>query len=200
LNWFYFTRAQSTKQLDEARRLAGLVSELDQRAFLYSSIAQEAIKHTESQQQAREILEEVLSAADKAPNNTMTTARTLLAVAYLYTKIDPGRAMSTLNEAIKCINRIEAPDFSRQSVTRKIENKAFGIYASFQTPGFSPENVFREVGKLDLEGALYQSSNLTNKGLHSLTTLALTEDCLKQSTPPVKLEKTPARSQPKKAP
>jgi hypothetical protein len=200
LNWFYFTRAQNTKQLDEARRLAGLVSELDQRAFLYSGIAQEAIKHTESQQQAREILEEVLSAANKAPNNTMATARTLLAVAYLYTKIDPGRAMSTLSEAIKCINRIEAPDFSRQNVFRKIEIKTFGIYASFQTPGFSPENVFREVGKLDLDGALYQSSNLTNKGLHSLTTLALIDDCLKQSAPPAKLEKTPARSQPKKAP
>jgi len=197
LNWFYFTRAQSTKQFDEARRLAGLVSELDQRAFLYSGIAQEAIKHTESQQQAREILEEVLSAANKAPNNTMATARTLLAVAYLYTKIDPARAMSTLSDAIKCINRIEAPDFSRQYVIRKIELKTFGIYASFQTPGFSPENVFREVGKLDLDGALYQSSNLANKGLRSLTTLALVEPCLQQTMTPAK---SPPKSPLKKTP
>ena len=148
LNWLYFGRAQSAislKQLDDARRLAAKVGELDQRAFLYSEIAKEALNHAENQNQAREILDEVITAASKAPN-TMVTARTLLAVAYLYTKVDLGRSMSTLGDAIKCINRIEGPDFSRQYVTRRIEGKTFGSYASFQTPGFNPEIVFREIG------------------------------------------------------
>jgi hypothetical protein len=196
LNWLYFNRAQlalNNKQLDDARRLAAKVSELDQRAYLYSEIAKEALNHAESQQQAREILDEVFNAAGRAPNNSMSTARTLLAVAYLYSKIDLGRAVSALGDAVKCINRIEAPDFSRQSVSRRIEGKNFGTYAAFQTPGFSPENVFREMAKLDLDGALYQANNLTNKSLRSLTTLALVESCMTSAPAPGKPEEATPR-------
>ena len=202
LNWIYFNRAQGAinlKQLDEARRLAARVSELDQRAYLYSEIAKEALNQAENQQQAQQILDEVLTAAGKAPN-TMVTARTLLAVTYLYTKIDFGRAMSVLGDAIKCINRVEAPDFSQQSVIRRIEGKTFGSYANFQTPGFSPQNVFREIGKLDFDGALYQANNFTSKHLRSLTTLALVEPCVQQAPVPSRPEKTPTKAEPKKAP
>ncbi len=80
---------------------------------------------------------------------------------------------------MKAINRIEQPDFSRQYVIRKIEGKTFGSYASFQTPGFSPENALRAVGRMDFDGTLYQASNFTNKSLRTLTTLALVEPCLK---------------------
>jgi len=90
LNWFYFNRAQSVlakKQLDEAKELAAHVEELDQRGYLYSEIAKEVLNHIENQAQARQILDEVVAAAGKAPN-TMVMARTLLAVVYLYTKIE----------------------------------------------------------------------------------------------------------------
>jgi hypothetical protein len=190
LNWIYFSRTQraiKNKQLNEARRLAAKVDELDQRAFLYFQIAEQSLKETVDQTQAREMLEEVIDSAAKAPA-TMVTARTQLGVAYLYTKIDLNRAIAVLGEAVKSINRIEQPDFSQQFVMRKIEGKTFGSYGSFQTPGFNPENAFSELGKLDFDGTLYQASNFMNKPLRARTLLALVEPCLRQ---PEKLKRTP---------
>ncbi|MDQ6653648.1 MAG: hypothetical protein M3Y84_13015 [Acidobacteriota bacterium] len=188
LNWLYFSRTQSAiknKQPTEARKLAGKVDELDQRGYLFFQIAEESLKQSMDQTQAREMLEEVVASTAKAPA-TMVTARTQLGVAYLYTKIDLNRAIAVLGDAVKNINRIEQPDFSRQFVVRKIEGKTFGSYASFQTPGFSVENAFREVGKLDIDGTLYQASNFTDRSLRGLTTLALIEPCLQQ---PAKVKK-----------
>ncbi len=85
LNWLYFSRAQvaaKEKRLDEARKLASKVPELDQRAYLYSSIAKESIKQTKDQSQARELLEEVAATVAKAPS-TIVKARALLGLAYL---------------------------------------------------------------------------------------------------------------------
>ena len=188
LNWIYFSRAQGAiknKQLGEARKLAARVDELDQRAYLYFQIAEESLKQSVDQTQAREMLEEVVDSAAKAPA-TMVAARTQLGVAYLYTKVDLNRAIAVLGDAVKNINRILQPDFSRQFVMRKIEGKTFGSYASFQTPGFDPENAFRELGKSDFDGTLYQASNFTNKSLRARTLLALIEPCLQQ---PEKLKK-----------
>lgn len=190
LNWLYFSRTQSAiknKQLNEARQLAAKVEELDQRAFLYFRIAEESVKQNVDQTQAREMLDEVVDNAAKAPA-TMVTARAQLGVAYLYTKIDVNRAIAVLGEAVKNINRIEQPDFSRQFVIRRIEGKTFGTYASFVTPGFNAENTFRELGKVDFEGSLYQAGNFTNKPLRARTTLALIEPCLRQ---PEKVKKKP---------
>lgn len=180
LNWFYFGRSKSAikdKQLDEARRRASKVVELDQRAYLYSEIAEESLKTIENQMQARELLEEVMSAAAKAPN-TIVTARTLLAAAFLYTKVDMNRAVSVIGDAIKSINRLVAPDFSSNIVMRKIEGKDFGAYATFQTPGFDPENALRELARIDFDTALYQVSSFNDKYLRALTTLTLAQLCL----------------------
>lgn len=182
LNWLYFSRAQSAiknKQLSEARQLAAKVEELDQRAFLYFRIAEESLKENVDQTQAREMLDEVVDSAAKAPP-TLVAARAQLGVAYLYTKLDVNRAIAVLGDAVKNINRIEQPDFSRQFVIRKIEGKSFGTYAGFSTPGFSAENTFREMGKVDFEGTLYQAGNFTNKPLRARSTLALIEPCLQQ--------------------
>jgi hypothetical protein len=181
LNWLYFDRAQQAikdQRLDEARKLAARVEELDQRAYLYSRIAEESLRQSPDQIQARDVLDEVVAAAAKAPN-TAVTARALLGVAYLYTKIDMNRAIAVMAEAVKCINRIEQPDFSRQFVIRKIEGKTFGTYASFVTPGFTPESAFREIGKVDFDGMLNQATNFSDKSLRALTTLAVVEQCLK---------------------
>jgi hypothetical protein len=123
LNWLYFDRAQRAikdQALDEARKLAAKVEELDQRAWLYSRIAEESLKQNPDQTQARDVLDEVVAAAAKAPN-TPVTARALLGVAYLYTKIDMNRAIAVMAEAVKCINRIEQPDFSRQSLSERLK-------------------------------------------------------------------------------
>jgi tetratricopeptide (TPR) repeat protein len=183
-NWFYFFRTQSLikdKNLAEARKVASKVTELDQRAYLYSRIAEESLKEAEDQTQARELLNEIADAAAKAPN-TIVTARALLALAYLYSKIDTNRSIEELANAVRSINRLEAPDFSQQSVTMKIEGKTFGSFAAYSTPGFSPENAFREIGKLDFDGSLAQAATFTDKPLRALSTLALIEPCLQEPT------------------
>ena len=197
LNWLYFERSQSAIQdqkLDEARKLAAKVEELDQRAFLYSRIAEESLKQSAEQTQARDVLEEVVDAAGKAPN-TPVTARALLGAGYLYTKIDMNRAIAVIAEAVKCINRIEQPDFSRQFVIRRIEGKTFSTYAAFVTPGFTPENAFREIGKVDFDGMLNQASSFSDKSFRATTTLVLADLCLQQ-TRQQKPEKTNKKPKP----
>ena len=66
---------------------------MDQRAYLYSEIAKESLERIENQNQARELLDGIVTTASKGPN-TIVTARTLLATAYLYLKIDPNRSIS----------------------------------------------------------------------------------------------------------
>jgi hypothetical protein len=195
LSWLYFERTQKAikdKNFPEAKRLASKVVELDQRAYLYSRIAEELIKRTRNDSEARELLEEVLGAAAKAPD-TEVKARALLGVAYLYTKIEANRSIAVLGEAVKVINHIDSPDFSSDQVGRKIEGKAFGSYADLQTPGFNPENGFREVGKVDFEGAQNLAANFVDKSLRAMTMMALAEWCLQNSPPPGK----PAKVEPR---
>lgn len=183
LNWVYFERAQqatSDKKLDEAKRFAAKVAELDQRAYLYLKIAEASIKQTKSDTEARELLEEVVTIASKAPD-TMVKARALLGVAYLYTNVEVNRSVSVLSEAVRSINRIDSPDFSSDDAGRRIEGKAFGAYATMKTPGFNPENGFREIGKYDFDGTFYLAGNFADKPLRAMTTLALAKLCLEQT-------------------
>jgi len=187
-NWVYLFRAQALtreKKFDEARKLAVKVPELDQRAYLFSQIAEGSLKEAEDQTQARELLNEIAAASAKAPK-TLATARALLALAYLYSKIDTNRGIEELGNAVRVINAIEKPDFSLQFVMLKIEGKNFGSYASISTPGFNPETAFLEIGKLDFDGTLSQATTFADKGLKSLTTLAVIEPCL---LPTVKAKK-----------
>ena len=196
LNWLYFERTQRAikdQKLAEAGKLALRVEELDQRAWLYSRIAEESLKQNPDQTQAREVLDEVIDAAARAPN-TPVTMRALLGVAYLYTKIDMNRAIAVMSEAVKRINRMERPDFSRQFVIRRIEGKAFASYATIVTPGFSPETAFREIGKIDFDGMLNLASNFSDKYLRASSTLALVGACLQQKPKP---EKPVEKSAPK---
>jgi hypothetical protein len=190
INWFYFFLTQALiadKKLDEARKLAAKVTELDQRAYLFSRIAEESLKEAEGQTQAREILNEIANAVAKAPK-TIVSARALLALAHLYAKIDVNRGIEELGNAVRTINSLESPDFSLQFVMIKIEGKTFGSYAAFSTPGFNPENAFREMGKLDFDGSLTQATTFTDKPLRALTTLAVIEPCL-QEAPKAKPQK-----------
>jgi hypothetical protein len=178
-NWFYYFRSQSLlkeKNFSEARKFASKVTELDQRAYLYTRIAEESLKVGEDQTEAREILNEVANTISKAPK-TIVSARALLALAHLYAKVDMNRGVEELGNAVRTINTLESPDFSRQFVMMKIEGKTFGSYASYSTPGFNPENAFREMGKLDFDGTLAQATNFSDKSLRALTTLAVIEPC-----------------------
>jgi hypothetical protein len=197
LNALYFDRTQRAikdKNFDDARKFASQVEELDQRAFLLMQVAEEVLKQDADQTQAREVLEAVAEAAAKAPN-TATKVRAMLGVAYLYTKFDMTRAVVVIGDAVQTINRIEHPDFRQQFVMRKIEGKTFGSYASFQTPGFNPENTFREIGKVDFDGMLNQASNLSDKPLRATLTLVLIESCL-QDQPKARPANKPAAAKP----
>ena len=179
LNWFYYFRSQSMikeKNFSEARKFASKVTELDQRAYLYTRIAEESLKVDADQTEAREMLNEVANTISKAPK-TIVSARALLALAHLYAKVDMNRGVEELGNAVRTINALESPDFSRQFVMMKIEGKTFGSYASYSTPGFNPENAFREMGKLDFDGSLAQATNFSDKSLRALTTLAVIEPC-----------------------
>jgi hypothetical protein len=189
-NWFYYFRTQAliaAKELSEARKYAGKVTELDQRAYLFTRIAEESLRVAEDQTEAREMLNEVANSISKAPK-TIVSARALLALAHLYAKIDMNRGVEELGNAVRTINTLESPDFSRQFVMMKIEGKNFGSYAAFQTPGFNPENAFREMGKLDFDGSLAQATNFSDKSLRSLTTLAVIEPCF--TAKPIRAPKT----------
>ncbi len=191
LMWFYFFNTQSLikeKELVQARKSAAKVADLDLRAYLFSRIAEESIKDSEDQTQARELLNEISDAAAKAPK-TIVSARALLALANLYAKLDVNRGIEELGNAVKTINAIESPDFSQQFTMMKLEGKTFGSFASFPTPGFNPENAFREMGKIDFDNSLQQATAFADKSLRALTTLAVIEPCLE----------LPAKPAPKKA-
>ncbi|MEN3329351.1 MAG: hypothetical protein V7638_4158 [Acidobacteriota bacterium] len=179
VNWFYYFRSQAflkEKNFPEARKFATKVTELDQRAYLFTRIVEESLKAGEDQTETREMLNEVANTISKAPK-TIVSARALLALAHLYAKVDMNRGVEELGNAVRTINTLESPDFSRQFVMIKIEGKTFGTFASYPTPGFNPENAFREMGKLDFDGSLAQAANFTDKSLRALTTLAVIEPC-----------------------
>ena len=184
-SWFYYFRTQAliaSKDFAEARKLANRVTELDQRAYLFTRIAEESLKTAEDQTEARTALNEIADAVSKAPK-TIVTARALLALAYLYAKFDTNRGLEELGNAVRTINALESPDFSQQFVMMKIEGKNFGSYAAISTPGFNPENAFREMGKLDFDGSAAQATSFTDKGLRGLTILAVTEPCFAAGAP-----------------
>lgn len=198
LDWFYFNRTQAAikdGRLDEASKLATKVREEDQRIYLYSEIAKESLRTIENQNQARDLIEEIVTGAAKGPNTTVT-ARTLLAAAYLYLKIDPNRSIAILGDAVKSINRIESPDFSRQSHIRKIEGRNFARYAVYKTPGFDPENAFREMGRIAFDGALSQASTFSDKSLRALTTLVLADICLQKMQQKQRTDKSVKKENP----
>lgn len=183
-NWFYYTRAQALsadKNFVEARRLASKVEELDMRAYLFTRIAEESLKEAEDQTESRQMLNEIADAISKAPK-TINSARALLALAHLYTKLDVNRSVEELGNAVKTINALENPDFTLQFTMIKIEGKTFGFYTSYATPGFNPENAFREMGKVDFDGSLAQAAQLSDKSLRGLTTLSVIEPCFTTRT------------------
>jgi len=179
-NWFLFFRSQrliGEKNLTEAKKLASKIDALDQRAYLYSQIAEVSLKHGEDQSEARQILNEVADAASKAPK-TVVTARVVLALAYLYAQIDKNRGIEELTNAVRLINSIEKPDFSQNYVMMKIEGKYIGVYGGFYTPGFSPQTAFKEVSKFDFDGVLVLAGTFMDKTLRASTTIAVIEPCL----------------------
>jgi hypothetical protein len=199
-NWFYFRRAEKAIYdglFDEATRLAAKVEELDHRAYLMFANVSAITKRLNDKARVHELLDEVAAAALKAPN-TIEKARTLLGVAYLFTKLDPLRAAEVMSEAIKTINRLDHPDFTDSSITRAIEGRVFSMFASYNMPGINLENALRELGRTDFDGALWLSKNLEDKALRATAVLALSTPCLEK--PQKQIAPTKPRQQDEKKP
>ncbi|MBC8030521.1 MAG: hypothetical protein H7Z16_10460 [Pyrinomonadaceae bacterium] len=189
LEWFYFSRAKeaaNNKRFDEAERLLSKIEGRDQRAFLHTEIAKALLNRPESQARAREVLDAAITEANKA-GTTIFAARTLLTASNLYAKIDVSRSISVLGDAVSRINRLESPDFSvgDQTLVKEIKRRSNPgrFIIRFYMPGLDPESAFRDMGKIDFDGALSQSSALTDKFHRALTILALADVCLRQTLP-----------------
>jgi hypothetical protein len=165
--------------------LAAKVEEPDERAYLYAQIATESLKQTRVDTEVREMLEDVLQAVAKAPNSEVKV-RAMLVVVHIYSTIDPNRAVALLGDVVTTINHVESVDLSSDRISKRVEGKNFGTYRLLATAGFSPEIVFREMGKLDFDGTLYVASNLSDKSLRALTSLSLADQCIKDLPPPPK--------------
>lgn len=194
LEWVYFHRAINAvqdKQFEEAAQLASRVDGPQQRAFLHTEIAKGLLNKSETQTHGREVLDEAINEAKKA-GGTLFAARTLLTASNLYAKIDLGRSISLLADAINCINRIEAPDFSSDDQSlentpeRRVRGGQYGGEYSlrFYMPGPGPERAFLEMAKIDFDTALSQSSALSDKFQRALSMLALAGVCLEQPEQP----------------
>jgi hypothetical protein len=204
-NWLNFKRAQllvKDGRLDEAKAVADKIDELDHRAILYFEIAREGIKKLEDKKRARELLDEVATAAAKAPN-TPVKARTLLGITHLYAAFDALRASEVMADAVKTINTLDDPELSMGFILRRIEGKNFSVYSGYNVPGFNLENSFQELGPRDFDGALMLARNLTDRALRATAILGLSAQCLettpkpsappKQDAPPKKAAKPVAQ-------
>jgi hypothetical protein len=184
-NWLNFKRAQllvREARLDEAKIVADTIDELDHRAILYFEIAREGIKKLEDKLRARQLLDEVATAAGKAPN-TDVKARTLLGITHLLAEFDALRAAEVLGDAVKTINALDNPELSMGFILRRIEGKNFSVYSGYNIPGFNLENSFRELGTRDFDGALALARNLSDHTLRSTAILGLSSQCLEQTPP-----------------
>ena len=191
LEWLYFQRATTAvkdRQFEEAEKLTSKVEGQEQRAYLHTEIAKGLLNRSDAQTHAQEVLDEAITEAKKA-GTTIFAARALLTASTLYAQIDLSRSISVLADAINCINRIEAPDFSSddQALEKTPERKGrSGQYRGeyllrFYMPGLDPESAFREMAKLDFDTSLSQSSALTDKLQRAMSTLALADVCLQQA-------------------
>jgi hypothetical protein len=182
LNVIYFKgtkKAIKDGQLFEASQLAKNIEQLDLRAYLAYEMAAAALKKEEEKLRAKEILEDVLEFAYKAPS-TNEKARTLLGVVHLYAKLDKIRAFDVMSEAVKTINKIDNPDFSTAFSHQYIEGKQFSASYGYQVEGFNLETVFRLLAPMDFDSALWRARSLGDKSQRALAVLALAASCLEE--------------------
>jgi hypothetical protein len=197
LTFIYFKRTQKLVkdgQFVEAMQLAKNIDQLDFRAYLAYEMALAASKKEAEKPRVREILEDVLELAYKAPG-TNEKARTLLGVVSLYAKLDKTRAFEVMAEAVKTINQVDNPDFSTAFIFQKIEGKQFGSYHGYSVEGFSLETVFRLITPMDFEGALWRARSFNDKSQRGLAILAVVSSCLEENE---RLKKMDAEKKKKK--
>ncbi len=188
IEWLYFRHALEAahrKQFDEAERLTIKIEGFEVRSFLHTEIAKGMVNIPETQMRGREILEMAIKEANKA-GRTIFASRALLTASSVYTKIDLGRSLSLLSDAIDCINHIDDPDFDAndQTLVKQVNRKnnpGGRFIMRFYMPGLSPETAFRELAKIDFNDALAQTSALRDKYQRAMTSLTVADVCLQEA-------------------
>lgn len=180
INYFYFLRSKlaiKENRLDDARRFAGKVPELEHRAILFFELASGQLKNANEATQVFDTLNEVSKLARQAENTT-AKAQVLLGLATLYEKVNHTAALNELGEAIRVINGLQNPDIFSTSVHRQIIGKDYAFYAVFSTPGFNMETTFEEISKKDFELSLSHAKSLNDKYFRTLAVLAVAKNCV----------------------
>jgi hypothetical protein len=187
VEWIYFRQSQEAarrKQFEAAERLAVKLKGHEQRAFVMIEIARGLTDIANSNGHAAELLDQAIGEANKADMKTFA-ARFLLTISNLYARIDTGRSLAVLADAINCINHIEAPDFSRdnQTLVKEIKRRSNPgrFIVNFYMPGLEPEAAFRELARIDFNDALAQTTALNDKFQRALSSLAVADVCLQQT-------------------
>lgn len=192
--YFLWTQhAVKDGQIDEATRLSKKVSELDYRALLSFEIADAALKKLNDHARAAELLDAVVSDAEKAPD-TSAKARALFGAANLYSNFDVPRAAQVLRASVKVVNLLPNPDFGSETIGRELGNSWFTTYAVYRVPGMSVESPFRELGAHDFESALSAANDLTDKYQRALAVLGLASKCLEDSATKPNVKPTPKKA------
>ena len=204
LDWLYFTKSLEEirgGRLDEAARLAEKIESLEDRAALAGEVAAAELKLSDDPHEATRaasLAESVYSSAQRAPESE-EKVRALLNLAYIYTRLDPLRAPALLSEAVAATNRLPGLDLTRPFLPRAIEGKTYSFYGPRPAPGFSLENVLRELAPRDFEAALAASGALDDKYLRAISTVWLASKCLEDAPKPEK-PAAPAKAAPKQPP
>ena len=182
-NFFNFKRSKlaiEENRLDEAKKYAERIVEIEHRASLYFEIAIKQTKDVNEVAKVMDTLVEVSKMARQA-KDSVAKAQVLLGLANSFEKINHSIALTELSEAINVINRLENPNIFSTSVTRQIVGKEFAFYSVFSTPGYNMETTFEEISKKDFELSLANAKNLNDKYFRTLAVLAVAKNCVKNA-------------------
>lgn len=179
INFFYFNSSKMAvkeKRLDDARKFADKVPQIEFRAILYFDIADEKLKQPLEKYESFEILSEVFRIAEKAPDS-VEKAQVLMGVGFMFEKIDHANSIEAISKSIRTANKLENPNLFTSSVTHQITGENFGTYTSYSVPGFDINKAFDQISKTDFQGAISLAEDFTDKYLRTVAVLASVKEC-----------------------
>jgi hypothetical protein len=190
INYYYFLRSKlaiEENRIDDARRYAEKIPEIEHRAILFFDIATKQLKNVYEPAKVFDTLNEV-SKLTRQAENSVPKAQVLLGLATMYEKVNHTAALEELGEAIRIVNLLENPDIFSTSVYRQIIGKDYAFFASFSTPGYNMETTFQEISRKDFELSLSHAKSFSDKYFRTLAVLSVAKNCVE-----MKPKKKPAK-------
>lgn len=185
IHYFWFLRAKRAikdHRMDDARKFAEKVPELDHRAVLIFEIAEAQLKDLNEAAAVYQTLTDVSKVARQS-EDSIAKARVHLGIAALYEKVNHTFALDELSDALKVINRLEDPDITSNFVYRQVSGKDFSFTSSFGIPGYDMESTFRLLSKTDFDMPLSNARTLNDKYFRTLAVIAIAQNCIDRPKP-----------------